>query len=41
MDHSPIIPMGRGIVIEGYEISVVEDTGIGPRPNGLKCKGRE
>ena len=41
MDHSPMIPMGAGIVIEGYEISVVEDTGSDPRPKGLKCKRRE
>ena len=41
MDHSPILPMGTGIVIEGYEISVVEDTGSDPRPKGLKCKRRE
>ena len=40
MDHSTILPMGKSIVIEGYESSVVEDTGSVPRPKGLKCKWR-
>ena len=41
MDHSPMIQTGKRHCHRGLEISVIEDTGTGPRPNGLKCKGRE